>query len=61
MTNNKQRIIADLELLKCIAEYEDSLAPDTFKAMAGWRPYDVGIWPAKVAKLRMEGEGGYGA
>jgi Holliday junction DNA helicase RuvB len=51
----------DLELLKRIAEYEDSLDPKSFKGMAGWRPQDVGIWPANVSRLRMEGlvEDGY--
>jgi Holliday junction DNA helicase RuvB len=51
----------DLELLKRIADIEDSLDPKSFKGMAGWRPQDVGIWPANVSRLRMEGlvEDGY--
>jgi Holliday junction DNA helicase RuvB len=51
----------DLELLKHIADIEDSIDPKSFKGMAGWRPHDVGIWPANLTKLRMEGliEDGY--
>jgi Holliday junction DNA helicase RuvB len=51
----------DLELLKRIADIEDSIDPKSFKGMAGWRPVDIGIWPANLTKLRMEGliEDGY--
>lgn len=33
----------EMELLKKIAEVEDSIAPESFKAKAGWRTTDVGI------------------
>ncbi len=45
----------DLELLKRIAEIEDSADPKSFKGMAGWRSRDVGVWPGTLNKLRMEG------
>jgi len=45
----------DIELLKRIAEIEDSLDPKSFKGEAGWRFDDVDIWPSTLAKLRMEG------
>ncbi len=50
-----------VELLKRIADIEDSVDPKSFKGMAGWRSRDVGIWPGNLSKLRMEGfiEDGY--
>ncbi len=51
----------NLELLKHIADIEDSFDPKSFKGMAGWRARDVGIWPGNISKLQMEGfiEDGY--
>jgi len=45
----------DIELLKHIAEVEDSVDPESFKGKAGWRSRDVGIWPGTLTKLRMAG------
>jgi Holliday junction DNA helicase RuvB len=45
----------DIELLKHIAEVEDSLDPESLAAKLGWRSRDVGIWPGTLTKLRMEG------
>jgi Holliday junction DNA helicase RuvB len=45
----------DIELLKQIAEIEDSLDPKSLPAKLGWRSRDVGIWPGTLTKLRMEG------
>jgi len=45
----------DLELLKHIADIEDSIDPESFKGKAGWRARDVGIWPGTLTKLRMGG------
>jgi Holliday junction DNA helicase RuvB len=45
----------DIELLRHIAEVEDSLAPDSLPAKLGWRSRDVGIWPGTLTKLRMAG------
>jgi Holliday junction DNA helicase RuvB len=45
----------DLELLRQIASFEDSLESDSFAARAGWRARDVGIWPAILTRLRMRG------
>ena len=51
----------NLELLKHIADIEDSIDTKSFKGMAGWRSRDVGIWPGMLTKLHMEGliEDGY--
>jgi len=46
---------SDIELLRQIAEVEDSLDPRSFKGMAGWRSTDVGIWSGTLTKLRMDG------
>jgi len=51
----KEGNISNIELLKHIAGIEDSQDPKSFKGMAGWRPVDVGIWPADVTRLRMDG------
>jgi Holliday junction DNA helicase RuvB len=45
----------DIELLKHIADIEDSIDPESFKGKAGWRSRDVGIWPATLTKLHMAG------
>ncbi|GAH91419.1 unnamed protein product [marine sediment metagenome] len=45
----------DMELLKQIAEVEDSLDPNSLTAKLGWRSRDVGIWPGTLTKLRMRG------
>ena len=45
----------DIELLKHIAEVEDSLDPESLAAKLGWRSRDVGVWPGTLTKLRMEG------
>jgi len=45
----------DIELLKRIAELEDSLDPKSLAAKLGWRSRDVGVWPGTLTKLRMEG------
>jgi Holliday junction DNA helicase RuvB len=46
---------ADIELLRRIAEVEDSLDPESLPAKLGWRSRDVGVWPGALTKLRMEG------
>ncbi len=46
---------SDIELLKHIADIEDSIDPKSFEGMAGWRSRDVGVWPGTLSKLRMEG------
>jgi Holliday junction DNA helicase RuvB len=46
---------ADIELLRRIAEAEDSLDPESLPAKLGWRSRDVGVWPGALTKLRMEG------
>lgn len=38
----------DIELLKQIAEVEDSLASESLPAKLGWRSRDVGIWPGTL-------------
>lgn len=45
----------DIELLKRIAEVEDSLDPESLAGKLGWRSRDVGAWPGNLTKLRMEG------
>ena len=45
----------DIELLKQIAEVEDSLDPESLAGKLGWRGRDVGAWPGNLTKLRMEG------
>ena len=45
----------DIELLKHIAEVEDSIDPESLAAKLGWRSRDVGIWPGTLTKLRMGG------
>ncbi len=45
----------NLELLKHIAEIEDSIDPESLPGKLGWRCRDVGLWPGNVSKLRMEG------
>jgi Holliday junction DNA helicase RuvB len=45
----------DIELLRHIAEVEDSVDPESLAAKLGWRSRDVGVWPGTLAKLRMEG------
>jgi len=47
--------MADIEIIRRIAELEDSTDPKSFKGEAGWRPTDVGLWPANVTQMRMEG------
>lgn len=46
---------ADIELLRRIEEFEDSLDPESLPAKLGWRSRDVGVWPGALTKLRMEG------
>ena len=46
---------ADIELIKHIAEVEDSLDPESLPAKLGWRSREVGVWPGTLTKLRMEG------
>jgi len=46
---------SNLELLKQIAEVEDSLEPESLTAKLGWRSRDVGIWGGTLSKLRMQG------
>ena len=45
----------DLELLKRIAEFENSLDPNSLAGIAGWRYSDVGVYPATLTRLRIEG------
>jgi len=45
----------DIELLRHIAEVEDSLDPESLPAKLGWRSRDAGVWPGTLTKLRMEG------
>lgn len=45
----------DIELLKQIAEVEDSLDPGSLPAKLGWRSRDVGLWPGTLTALRMKG------
>jgi len=45
----------EIGLLKKIAEFEDSLDPESLAAKLGWRSRDVGVWPGTLTKLRMEG------
>ena len=45
----------DIELLKQIAEVEDSLDPGSLAGKLGWRSRDVGVWPGTLTKLRMQG------
>ena len=47
--------MADIELLKRIAEIEDSIDPESLPGKLGWRSRDVGIWPGSLTKLRMGG------
>jgi len=45
----------DIELLKRIAEVEDSIDPESLAGKLGWRSRDVGVWPGSLTKLRMQG------
>ena len=45
----------DIELLKQIAEVEDSIDPESLAGKLGWRSRDVGKWPGTLTKLRMAG------
>jgi len=45
----------DIELLRQIAEVEDSIDPESLTAKLGWRSRDVGMWPGTLTALRMEG------
>jgi len=45
----------DIELLKHIAEIQDSLDPESLAGKLGWRSRDVGAWAGNLTKLRMEG------
>ena len=45
----------DIELLRHIAEIEDSLDPESLAGKLGWRSRDVGVWPGNLTKLRMQG------
>ena len=45
----------DIDLLKQIAEVEDSIGPESLAGKLGWRSRDVGIWPGTLTKLRMAG------
>ena len=44
-----------MALVKRIAEYEGGLDEKSFEARAGWRWRDVGIWPATLTRLKVEG------
>jgi len=46
---------ADIELIKHIAEVEDSVDPESLAGKLGWRSRDIGVWPGTLTKLRMEG------
>jgi len=46
---------SDIELLKRIAEAEDSIDPESLPAKLGWRSRDVGVWPGTLTKLFIEG------
>jgi len=45
----------DIELIRHIAEVEDSIDPESLAGKLGWRSRDVGVWPGTLMKLRMEG------
>ncbi|MFW6125490.1 MAG: ATP-binding protein [Chloroflexota bacterium] len=45
----------DIDLLRRIAEVEDSIDPESLTGKLGWRSRDVGVWPGTLSKLRMEG------
>ncbi|MBA7477658.1 hypothetical protein ES707_13072 [subsurface metagenome] len=45
----------DIELLKHIAEVEDSTDPESLAGKLGWRSRDVGVWPGTLTKFRMQG------
>ena len=45
----------DIELLKRIAEVEESIDSESLAGKLGWRSRDVGVWPGTLTKLRMEG------
>ncbi len=45
----------DIELLRRIAEAEDSIDPESLAGKLGWRSRDVGVWPGNLTKLRMDG------
>jgi len=45
----------DIELIRKIAESEDSIDPESLAGKLGWRSRDVGVWPGNLTKLRMEG------
>jgi len=47
---------SDIELLKHVAEVEDSLDPESLAGKLGWRSRDVGVWPGTLMKLRMGGD-----
>ena len=44
-----------LELIKRIAEFEDGIDPKSLAGIAGWRYSDVGVYPATLTRLRIEG------
>lgn len=45
----------DIELLRHIAEVEDSITPESLAGKLGWRSRDVGMWPGTLTKLRFKG------
>lgn len=45
----------ETDLLRHIAEFEGSIAPESLVEKLGWRCRDVGLWPGTLAKLRMQG------
>jgi Holliday junction DNA helicase RuvB len=45
---------SDIELLRHIAEIEDSIDSESLAGKLGWRSRDVGVWPGTLMKLRME-------
>ena len=45
----------DIELLKHVAEVEDSIDPESLAGKLGWRSRDVGVWPGNLTALRMKG------
>jgi len=54
-TGKEARMKEDIELLKHIAEVEDSIDPESLAGHLGWRSRDVGVWPGTLTKLRMTG------
>ena len=45
----------ETDMLKRIAEIEESIDPESLEGKLGWRSRDVGLWPGALAKLRMQG------